>query len=557
MEPTQPPAPPAPPSVPTPAVAQPVAKHQEVGYAISSRDFLVFLDGMPTAKINDLVVSENGKRGWVNSLNKNQVEVLMLDEGVVNPGELFKRSDSRLSIDMGEYLLSRAINPLGVPIDGKRILSTTAGDVKSELDRKAPNISMRKFITEQFVTGVTLIDTLIPIGKGQRELVLGDAHAGKTAFTIDLILNQKGNNVICIYASIGKPISQLKSFLEVLNTTGAISYSVVIAASSSEAAPLIYLTPQTAFTVAEYFQKSGRDVLLILDDIGSHAKIYREISLLSGKTPGRESYPGDIFYQHSHLFERAGYFKEENGGGSITAFPILEVNLSDFATFLPTNLVGMTDGHLLFNSNYRNQGKTPAVDISLSVTRVGKQTQKRLQNLLSGRIRELLAKASELETISKFSAELPFQTRLILKQKEILDELLNQENSTRILIQEQTILLGLAFTPIFLEKDADYIKKAKIAIMDALIKDPELAAFLKKTPTIESLDDFLKELTNLLPTVNKYLVNVKSANEEEAKEAADKAAQAIDAQAQVQETPVAPAPTPAAGTSEVKPEDKP
>lgn len=496
MQPTQPQSPQTP---------QP---QQEVGYAISSRDFLVFLDGMPGAKINDLVVSESGMRGWVNSLSRNQVEVLMLDEGVVNPGELFKRSNTRLSIEMGEYLLGRAINPLGVPIDGKRILSS-GKDVRSELDRKAPNISLRKFITDQFVTGVTLIDTLVPIGKGQRELVLGDAHAGKTAFTIDLILNQKGNNVICIYASIGKPISQLKSFLEVLNSTGAISYSVVIAASSSEAAPLIYLTPQTAFTIAEYFQKTGRDVLLILDDIGSHAKIYREISLLSGKTPGRESYPGDIFYQHSHLFERAGYFKEENGGGSITAFPVIEVNLSDFATFLPTNLVGMTDGHLLFNSTFRNQGKTPAIDVSLSVTRVGKQTQKRLQNLLSGRIRELLAKAAELETISKFSAELPFQTRLVLKQKEILDELLNQENSTRILIAEQTVLLGLAFTPLFLEHEADYIKKAKQIILDNLQKDPQLGAFLKKTAQMENIDDFIKELTALIPTISKYLAALK------------------------------------------------
>lgn len=477
---------------------------QEVGYAVSSRDFLVFLDGMPTVRINDLVVSETGKRGWVSALHKNQVEVLMLDEGVVNPGELFKRSASRLSINMGEYLLGRAINPIGVAIDGKRLL-TTGKDTRSELDRKAPNINMRKFIDEQFATGITLIDSLIPIGKGQRELVLGDAHAGKTAFTIDLILNQKDRNMVCIYASIGKPISQLKSLLEVLGNNNAMGYCVVIAASSSEAAPLIYLTPQTAFTVAEYFQKSGRDVLLILDDIGSHAKIYREISLLSGKTPGRESYPGDIFYQHSHLFERAGNFKDENGGGSITALPVLEVNLSDFATFLPTNLVGMTDGHLLFNSNLRNQGTTPAIDVSLSVTRVGRQTQKRLQNLLSSRVRELMARASELQTISKFSAELPFQTRLTLKQKEILDELLNQENSTRISIPAQIILLGLTFTPLFLEKDTDFIKKSKDLILAALAKDPALSVFMEKVEKFENLDDFIKQLTALLPTISKYL----------------------------------------------------
>lgn len=465
---------------------------------------MVFLDGMPTVKINDLVISESGKRGWVSALHKNQVEVLMLDEGVINPGELFKRSDKRLSISMGEYLLGRAINPMGVAIDGKKILASNK-DIQSELDKKAPNINMRKFITDQFTTGITLIDTLVPIGKGQRELVIGDAHAGKTAFTIDLIVNQRDRNVICVYASIGKPISQLKSLLEVLANTGAMSYCVVIAASSSEAAPLIYLTPQTAFTIAEYFQKTGRDVLLILDDIGSHAKIYREISLLSGKTPGRESYPGDIFYQHSHLLERAGNFKEENGGGSITAIPVLEVNLSDFATYMPTNLVGMTDGHLLFNSNFRNQGKTPAIDVSLSVTRVGKQTQKRLQNLLSSQIRELMAKAAELQTISKFSAELPFQTRLILKQSEVLEELLNQENATRISLPSQIILLGLIFTPLFLDKDAIFIKKAKIIILEVFTKDGTLKALLDKVEQLETVEELIKNLTAVMPLLQKYL----------------------------------------------------
>lgn len=502
------------PTKPEPPVEAAKPDRQEIGYAISSRDFLVFLDGMPTVKINDLVVSEDGKRGWVSSLHKNAVEVLMLDEGAVNPGELFRRVDSKLSINMGEFLLGRAINPLGVAIDGKRIM-TSGKEVKSELDRKAPNINLRKFITDQFETGITLIDTLIPIGKGQRELILGDAHSGKTAFTIDLILNQKDRNLVCIYASIGKPISQLKSILEVLNSTGAISYCVVIAASSSEAAPLIYLTPQTAFTVAEYFQKSGRDVLLILDDIGSHAKIYREISLLSGKTPGRESYPGDIFYQHSHLFERAGNFKDENGGGSITAFPVLEVNLADFATFLPTNLVGMTDGHLLFNSAFRNQGLTPAIDVSLSVTRVGKQTQKRIQNLLSGKIRQLMAQASELATISKFSAELPFQTRLVLKQKEILQELMNQENSVRIEIPQQIMLLGFAFTPLFLETPEDKIKASKEVFLQALNKDASLKAVADKVEDFETLEEFLKKLTELIPVVSKYLAQMQPVKPEE------------------------------------------
>lgn len=245
--------------------------------------------------------------------------------------------------------------------------------------------------------------------------------------------------------------------------------------------------------------------LLILDDIGSHAKIYREISLLSGRNPGRESYPGDIFYQHSHLFERAGNFKDENGGGSITALPVIEVNLADFATFLPTNLVGMTDGHLLFNSNLRNQGKTPAIDSSLSVTRVGRQTQKRIQNLLSGKIRDLFARAADLETISKFSAELPFQTRLILKQKEILGELLNQENSTRIPVASQIGLLSLTFTPLFLDKDVSFVKNAKPSILRAFEEDAALKGFLDKVEAMDKWEDFVGKLTQLLPNVSKYL----------------------------------------------------
>jgi len=475
----------------------------EVGYCVASRDFMVFLDGLPTIKINDMVVSDNGIRGWVSSLYENKVEVLVLDEGIISPGQLFKRVKAKVSIATGEYLLGRAINPLGVPIDGKRMLSKSENDKLYELDTAAPPLSMRKFITDQFVTGVSLIDTLLPLGKGQRQLVIGDAHAGKTAFLLDLIINQRDSNVVCIYASIGKPITQVKSMLELLGNTGALAYTVMIAASSSEAAPLIYLTPQTAFTIAEYFQRTGRDVLLILDDIGNHAKIYREISLLSGRSPGRESYPGDIFYQHSHLLERAGSFKAEGGGGSITALPVLELNLSDFSGFLPTNLIGMTDGHLLFNSNLRNQGRIPAIDISLSVTRVGRQTQNRLQNLLSNKIRQLLAQAEDLETVSRFSAELPYETRLILKQKAIIQELISQEGLVRIPIAGQIVLLALPFTALFLDKDVNFIQKNKPVLLNTLLKDQRVVQFSQSLLKLEVLDELLKALEPWIPVFAK------------------------------------------------------
>lgn len=472
----------------------------EVGYALSSRDFLVFLDGMPSVRINDLVQSERGLRGWVNALYPDKVEVLMLDEGIVSPGELFKRLPNRLSISLGQYLMGRIINPLGVPVDGRRINPQTKTEAVSELDTSAPGIQSRKFITDQFLTGITLVDTLIPLAKGQREMVLGDAHSGKTAFLIDLIVNQNDNpNTICIYASMGKPVTQLRNLIDVLKNNGAMSHTVIIASTSSESPPLIYLTPQTAFTIAEYFQKMGKDVLLILDDIGIHAKIYREISLLSGKSPGRESYPGDIFYQHAHLLERAGNFKPEAGGGSITALPVMELNLADFATYIPTNLIGMTDGHFMFKASLHSQGQIPAIDISLSVSRVGRQTQNRLHNLLAGSIKQLLAQAAELETISRFSSELPVETRLTLKRKSIIEELIRQDSLTDIPLEVQVVILGLTFTNMFLDKDLSFVQRNKVALISAFKKDPALKAFADKIFKLETMEDLIKSLEQAVP----------------------------------------------------------
>lgn len=483
---------------------QSLQQRQEVGYALSSRDFLAYVDGMPTIKINDLVQSQSGLRGWVSALYPDKVEILMLDEGVISPGELFQRLPSRLSISLGEHLLGRVIDPLGVPIDGKRLNPQTGKQLTSELDKQAPGISGRKFITDQFETGIALIDTLIPLAKGQRELCLGDAHSGKTAFLIDLINNQNQNsNSVCIYASIGKPITALKNLINVLQSTGSLQHTIVIGATSSQSAPLIYLTPQTAFTIAEYFQHQGKDVLLILDDIGIHAKIYREISLLSGKSPGRESYPGDIFYQHSHLFERGGNFKLEEGGGSITALPVMELNLSDFATYIPTNLIGMTDGHLMFKSALRSQGQIPAIDISLSVSRVGRQTQNRLHNLLASKIRELLAQAEDLETVSRFSSELPPETRLVLKRKTIVLELIKQDSLTDIPREVQVVLLGLTFSNLFINQDLSFVERNKIILIEAFKKTPQLKSFAESAFKLETFEQLVKALENIVPTLLK------------------------------------------------------
>lgn len=467
---------------------------QEIGYAVSSRDFLIHLDGFPTIKVNDMVQSDTALRGWVSSISKDKVEVLMLDEGAVRPKQEFRKLPSRLGVVAGDFLLGRAINPLGVPIDGKGMLTRSKTNPILELDREAPGIESREFITKQFLTGITMIDTLIPIGKGQRELVLGDAHSGKTGFLIDVIINQKNTGVICIVALVGKPAVVVRNLIDILKSNNALPYTVLVATSSSEPAPLIFLTPKTAITIAEYFQKKGRDVLLILDDLGAHAKIYREIALLSNKPPGKESYPGDIFYQHAHLLERAGSFLPEYGGGSITALPVAELNLNDFTTLIPTNLMSMTDGHLLFKANLRSQGQTPAIDISLSVSRVGRQTQDRVSNLLSTRVRQVLSAASDLETISRFSSELPAETQLILKRKNLIMEILKQDPLTATVKQIQVILLALAFTAFLQDKPAGFVEKYKRAIAEAFLSRPELVPITRSVFKLKSDEELVKLL---------------------------------------------------------------
>ncbi|MBI2020462.1 F0F1 ATP synthase subunit alpha [Candidatus Daviesbacteria bacterium] len=476
---------------------------QEIGYVASSRDFLVNLDGLPTIHINDMVESDQGLRGWVNSLSADTIEVLMVDEGNIFPKQLFKRLPTRLGIGVGDFLMGRAINSLGIPIDGKGPLSKMKSAPLMELEQAAPGIDSRQFIDRQFLTGITLIDTLIPLGRGQRELVMGDAHSGKTEFLIDVIVNQKGTGVICIYASIGKPAVSVRNLIDTLGANGALEYTIIIATSSSELAPLIFLTPKTAMTIAQYFQSKGKDVLLVLDDMGTHAKIYREIALLGNKPPGKESYPGDTFYQQAHLLERAGNFLPQAGGGSITALPVLELNLSDFTTLIPTNLMSTTDGHLLFKSNLYSQGQRPAIDIALSVSRVGRQTQDRLTNMLSLRIRSLLSSAQDLETISRFSSELSADSQLILRRRDLLLEMLKQDPLTAIPLSIQVILLSLVFTSFLGNKDRSFVEKYKKVLIEAFLKQPKLLPITKFLDKFKSDEQLIRTLEGVEPVLAK------------------------------------------------------
>lgn len=466
----------------------------EVGYVISSRDFLMYLDGLPSARIFDLLQNEEGLRGVVTALDTDKVEAWILDEGRVYPGQLFKKQDEKLTFAASPALLGRAINPLGVPIDGKGPIPKTRATLL-ELEKEAPGIEKRRFITDQFITGISLIDMLIPIGKGQRELLVGDAHSGKSGFLIDLIVNLSQNNTICIIATIGKPITEVRNLIDTLRANKALDSTVVVAASSMESSPLIFFAPFTAMSLAEYFQAQGKDVLIILDDMGIHAKAYRELSLLGGRAPGRESYPGDIFYVQAHLLERAGNFQS---GGSITALPVIEINLNDFTTFIPTNLMSMTDGHLMFKATLRSQGKRPAIDTGLSVSRVGRQTQIRIVNLLSQQIRQVLSEAQSLETVSRFSSELPLETQLVLRQADMLTELISQEPLTKIPIEVQTAVLGLVFTSFLRTKD---ILKYKKSLFDLFLKNPKQRTFAASLLNLSTMTQLINKLEEIVPKI--------------------------------------------------------
>lgn len=492
----------------------------EIGFIKKIKNFLVTIEGLPSCKVSDLVEFESGAVGYVSSLRENEVDILMLTkESSVLPGHSVKPVGKELSIPVGDFLIGRTISPLGAPVDGGNPFPKNTSILP--LESVAPSIDQRAFIDRQFDTGVTLVDTLLPLGKGQRELVIGDARSGKTGFVIDVIVNQKHTGVVCVYGCLGKPMTEIRNLVDIFKKNGALDYTVIVASFSSDPAPSIFLTPQTAISVAQYFQSKGKDVLLVLDDMGSHAKIYREISLLSERPPGREAYPGDIFYQHAHLLERAGSFDKKAGGGSITALPLIELDLNDFTSYVPTNLMSMTDGHLLFRSAIYSQGRRPAADIFLSVSRVGQQTQNRIQNELAFRIKQLLSQAEQLTTVSSFSVELPLATQITLRQKAAFDELLKQSALSWISKDIQTVMLALPFTKWGMEKDGAFYVEAKKDLLIALEKNDKLSGIVKTCLKTESLSELIKKLDDQIVELNKITVKNKDVPEANSGEIVD------------------------------------
>lgn len=479
----------------------------EIGYAVTIKNYLVMANGLPRAKIDELVIHHSGSRALVTGLNEDDIQLVMLDDTKVKPHDQFTRTNDTFTLPLGDHLLGRTINPLGIPIDSKMPFPKMTDHLP--LNPPPPKLVERQFITDQFLTGLSTIDLLVPIAKGQRQLIIGDARSGKTSFIIDTIVHQtmskSDRKMIIVYALIGKPVVEIRRLIDVLAANKALAQTVLVATSSSDLASLIYVTPLAAFTVAEYFRKRGNDVLIVLDDLGVHAKFYREMALLQNQAPGRESYPGDIFYQHAKLLERAGNFAPSAGGGSITALPVVEVNLDNLTSFIPTNLMAMTDGHFIFDSKLYHQGHRPAIDISLSVSRVGRQTQGLMQKELSDKIKSVISQAQRLQTLARLGSDLSPQTKQMLLQNEQIEVLLSQAPLTTIPKLIQMVLLGLVFTPFLANQRAEFVSSRKTVIVDYLMTKIDTNKLAQQVDKMTDLNQFLGLVNTIAAALQKAI----------------------------------------------------
>lgn len=415
---------------------------QEVGSIISVSSGIVKVSGLPGAGFEELLKFPNGLFGIAYNIDEDEIGAILLGEdSLLNAGDEVERTGRVMDIPLGDTLIGRVINPLGEPMDGK---GTVVHSERLPIERPAPSIMNRSAVTVPLQTGIKVIDALIPIGRGQRELILGDRQTGKTAIAIDAILNQLGKNVICIYCAIGQRASSVAKVIANLKENGAMDYTVVVVTEGNNAPGLKYIAPYAATSIAEYFMENGRDVLIVYDDLTHHARAYRELSLLLRRPPGREAFPGDIFYIHSRLLERATHLCDELGGGSLTALPIIETEAQNISAYIPTNLISITDGQIYLSPKLFELGILPAVDVGKSVSRVGGKAQLPAYRSIAN-IKLEYAQFEELETFARFGTRLDEHTRKIIEHGKRIRVCLNQKELQPMSVPEQIIIL-LALT---------------------------------------------------------------------------------------------------------------
>lgn len=420
----------------------------EIGWVNSVGDGIAYIDGIDHAMYGEIVVFENGQKAMVQDIREDEIGCILFDdEEEIEEGTKVFRSGRMAGVPVGENFIGRVVNALGEPIDGKGKIDA---DDYRPLEQPAPGIVERKGVDTPLETGILSIDSMFPIGRGQRELIIGDRQTGKTSIAVDTILNQKDKRVICIYVAIGQKASTVSKLVRTLEKHGAMEYSIVVSSTASEAAPLQYIAPYAGTALAEYFMYRGQDVLIVYDDLSKHAVAYRELSLLLERPPGREAYPGDVFYLHSRLLERSSRLSDALGGGSITALPIIETQEGDVSAYIPTNVISITDGQIFLESGLFFSGMRPAVNVGLSVSRVGGAAQTKAMKRAAGSIRIDLAQYREMEVFTQFSSDLDAVTRQQLEYGRALMELLKQPLEQPMSLTEQVITLCAASNKLFL-----------------------------------------------------------------------------------------------------------
>ena len=476
-----------------------------VGTILKVGDGIAQIYGLDQAMAGELLLFPHGIYGMVLNLEEKTVGACIFgDDSLIKEGDEVRLTNKISEIGVGDGLIGRVVNALGQPIDGK-------GDIKikqkSSIEKIAPNVVSRQPVKEPLYTGIKAIDSMIPIGRGQRELIIGDRQTGKTAIAIDTIINSKGKDLICVYVAIGQKNSTVASIVDILTKHGAMEYSIVVSAPASEVTPMRYLAPYSGCAIAEYFRDKGKHALIIYDDLTKHAQSYRELSLLLRRPPGREAFPGDIFYCHSKLLERACKFSEENGGGSLTALPIIETQAGDVTTYIPTNVISITDGQIYLETGLFHQGVRPAVNVGLSVSRVGGNAQEKSMKQVAGRLRLDLAQYREMETFAQFGTELDKATVQQLERGKRLVEILKQPQYKPAPQEEQVLIIFAGVRGLLDDIDIEDIERFQIELIK-FVKEQKTNIFKKLTHERSISQSLETEISSIIEDFKKQFVRL-------------------------------------------------
>ena len=473
-------------------------RQDEIGYVISVGDGISKVHGLDKCKANELLEFSNGSYGMALNLEETFVSCVLLGSDVgIKEGSVVKRTGRVVSVPTGEELIGRVVDALGNPLDGKGPISNTE---YMPIERRAYGIIERKSVSVPLQTGIKAIDSMIPIGRGQRELIIGDRQTGKTVIATDTIINQKGKNVICIYVAIGQKQSTVTGVVDTLYRAGAMDYTIVVSSTAGDPAPLQYIAPYAGCTMGEYFMDKGRDVLIIYDDLSKHAVAYRALSLLIRRPPGREAYPGDVFYLHSRLLERAARLAPEYGGGSLTALPIIETQAGDVSAYIPTNVISITDGQIFLESELFHSGVRPAVNPGISVSRVGGNAQIKAMKKVSGKLKLLYSQYRELQSFAQFGSDLDADTKARLDQGARIVEVLKQGRNSPIAVELQVAIIYAVVNNMLKEIDVADVSRFETELFEYLTAvKSDLLATIRETGNLS--DESEAELKEAILTV--------------------------------------------------------